>query len=134
MATYIDINGTKYPAIITGRLNDRDWDNRESKAIKTEMTYTDAINTFVNNVTWSIVQGNEIQIESVDDDGNPIWETIIEYETYDNSDYCIAGDIIDHRNGFITAKMGKQTADELVEILDNALLDTTYQNIVGGGK
>jgi hypothetical protein len=55
MATYVEINNIKYPAVITGRLNDRDWDNRASKEITLEMTYMDVINTFVNNVQWNIV-------------------------------------------------------------------------------
>jgi len=40
MATYVEINNNKYPAIITGRLTDNDWDNRSSKSIKLEMPYS----------------------------------------------------------------------------------------------
>ena len=56
MATYIEINNVKYPAVITGRLRDNDWDNRESKAITVEMSYEDAIKLFVDDVKWNIVQ------------------------------------------------------------------------------
>ena len=122
MATYIEVNGSKYKACITGRLNDKDWDNRASKAIHLEMTYEEATSIFVNNIHWNIIQ--EIEVE----------DNAIELETYDNSEYSIAGDIIDHRDGTVTVKMGKQTAEELVEILDAALLEATYLNVIGGNK
>lgn len=121
MATYIEINGERYPASITGRLNDKDWDNRESKAIEVEMSYSDAIGLFVDDVTWNIVQENEIQREVIDEEENVTFETVIEEEIYDNSDYCIAGDIIDHRNGKVTIKMGKPTAAELLALLEEVL-------------
>ena len=121
MATYVEINGIKYPASITGRLNDKDWDNRESKAIKIEMTYSDAINLFVDDISWNIVQEREVQHEVIDEEGNTTFEIITETETYDNSDYCISGDIVDHRNGTVTIKMGKPTAEELLALLEGVL-------------
>lgn len=134
MATYVEINGNKYPAIITGRLNDKDWDNRESKAIQLEMTYADAIEMFVDDIAWSIVQDVEVMKEIEDTEGNLVTELVIEQEIYDNSEYSIAGDIIDHRNGTVTIKMGKPTAEELLAVMDLALLDATYSNLVGGNK
>lgn len=121
MATYIEINGTKYPAVITGRLNDKDWGNRESKSIELEMTYMEAMETFVDNIAWSIVQDIEVMREVEDQRGNTITEQVIEQEVYDNSEYSIAGDIIDHRNGTVTVKMGKPTAEELLAILEEVL-------------
>ena len=44
-----------------------------------------------------------------------------EVEEYDNSDYCILGDITVHRDGTITVKMGKPTAEELNQILMEAM-------------
>lgn len=122
MATYIEVNGSKYKASITGRLNDKDWDNRASKAIRLKMTYEEATSIFMDNIHWNIIQETEIKDDN------------IEVETYDNSEYSIAGDIIDHRDGTVTVKMGKQTAEELVEILDAALLEATYLNVIGGNK
>lgn len=117
MATYIEINGNKYPASITGRLNDKDWDNRASKAIKLEMGYSDAIELFVNDLQWNIVQDIEIVKEVEDEQGNITMVPITEQESYDNSEYSIAGDIVDHRDGTITVKMGKPTAEELLAVL-----------------
>ena len=45
----------------------------------------------------------------------------IEEEIYDNSEYSIAGDIIDLRDGFVTVKMGKPTAEELLALLEEVL-------------
>lgn len=40
---------------------------------------------------------------------------------FDKSEYCVAGDIVDHRNGTITVYMGKKTASELMQEAFNAL-------------
>ena len=121
MATYVEINGNQYPASITGRLNDKDWDNRESKAIELKMAYGEAMQLFVDDVLWNIVQDVEIMREVEDEEGNITRETVIEQERYDNSDYCIAGDIVDHRNGTVTVKMGKPTAMELLAMFEGVL-------------
>ena len=129
MAIYVEINNIQYPASITGKLSDRDWDNRASKAITVEMTYEDALNTFVNDVQWSIVQDVEERVEKVDENGEVmhdengevIFATEAKQELYDNSEYNIAGDIIDHRNGKITVKMGKLTAEEMLAMIEEVL-------------
>ena len=118
MAIYVEVNGTKYPATITGRLSDGDWNNRDSKSITVGLSYEEAKNIFVNDVEWNIVQDVNVEKETgVDEEGNPIFETVAETESFDNSEYCIAGDIIDHRDGTVTVKMGKPTAEELLAIL-----------------
>ncbi len=93
---YFKTSTTLYSAEIIGRMEDRDWDNRESKAITLDMTYAEAIDIFVDDMPWSIV--DETEDETVE---------------YDNSEFCIAGDITDHRDGTITVKMGKPTDLEL---------------------
>lgn len=121
MATYVEINGNQYPAVITGRLADKDWGNRESKAIKLEMAYADALSLFVDDVAWAIVQDVEVLHEVEDENGDMIMQLVVEQEHYDNSDYCIAGPIVDHRNGTITVKMGKPTAEELLAMFEEVL-------------
>ena len=126
--TYIKINGVLYPATISGRVSDKDWDNRASKAITLEMDYVTAIGLFVDGLAWSIVQQNEVPVYQVDENGkavldehgNPIQTgTEIQESEWDNSDYDVAGAITDHRNGTITAKMGKITAEEaLAELME----------------
>ena len=121
MSTYVEVNGVQYPASITGRLSDNNWDNRESKAIKVEMSYADAVALFADDTSQNIVQEHEIQKEIEDEEGNITFKQSIEIEVYDNSDYCIAGDIIDHRDGTVTVKMGKPTATELLAILEEVM-------------
>lgn len=115
--TYVNITGVKYPATILGKMNDKDWDGRESKAITLEMSYAEAINLFVDGVAWSIVdefETSELQTDEegnivVDKEGNPIMEDVIKSEEFDNSEFNLAGDLTDHRDGTITVKMGKLT-------------------------
>lgn len=117
MATYVEINGNRYPATISGRIHDKEWDDRESKSIKLELSYAEVVETFVDDVEWSIVQDVEVQNEIIDENGEVAVETVVEFNTYDNTEFCVAGDVIDHRNGTVTVKMGKPTAEELLAIL-----------------
>ena len=121
MATYVEINGNKYKASITGRLADKDWGNRASKAIKLEMSYAEANEIFIDGIAWNIVQEVEVHEHKEDENGNEVIETIIKEETYDNSDYGVAGDIIDHRDGTVTVKMGCLTAEELLAMFEEVL-------------
>lgn len=105
---FVKINETLYPATVEGRVKDYDWDNRSSKTITLKMDYATAVNLFVNGLAWSIVEQNEIDGE--------VHETV-----YDNSEYNLAGDITDHRDGNISVKMGKLTA-----------LEEAYQLMYGG--
>ena len=130
MATYVEINGNKYKANITGRLNDKDWDNRASKAIKIEMSYAEANELFTDNVIWNIVQEVEVHEHKEDENGNEVTKTSIKEEVYDNSDYSIAGDIIDHRDGTVTVKMGKPTAEELLVEMAGIAAEIEYQNML----
>lgn len=126
--TFVKINGTLYPATVSGRVADKDWDNRASKAITLEMDYATAIALFVDGLAWSIVQQNEVPTYQVDENGevvldengNPIQTgTEIQETEWDNSDYDVAGSITDHRNGTITVKMGKITdAEALAELME----------------
>lgn len=138
MATYIEINDVKYPASITGKLRDGDWDNRESKAITLEMSYEDAMNLFTDDLQWNITQDRQERVEVLDDEGNAkvdeygatLMEVVTVFDSYDNSDYSIAGDIIDHRNGKVTVKMGKPTAEEMLEEMASIAAEIEYQNML----
>ena len=104
---YFKTNNTEYPASIAGKMADRDWNNRESKAITLEMTYAEAAQLFVDGLSWSIVQRDTIPVYG--EDGNPTSETTEQVQEWDNSDFCVAGSITDNRNGTCTCKMGKKT-------------------------
>lgn len=123
MSTYIKINNGDilYPAVITGRMTDKEWDNRETKAITLEMDYATANKLFIDGVIWSIVMEHPVEIKEIDDEGNTTTKTIIETEEFDNSEYSLAGDITDHRDGTLTVKMGKLTD-----------LEQAYEIMLGG--
>jgi len=59
--TYIEINGVRHPVVgfVNGNSIDRDWDGRDSKTIRLEMTHAEAIETFVDYAVWSIIMEQE---------------------------------------------------------------------------
>ena len=78
--------------------------------------YSTVCEKFVNNAEYAIRQFDV----GTDEEGNEIEV----YTDFDKSMYCIAGDIIDHRNGHITVYMGQKTEHEIeVEELNNAVDD-----------
>ena len=109
---YLKVQENEYPAYISGRLIDRDWDGRASKSITLTMTHAQAAQLFTDGLGWSIVQRDTVPV--YDTDGNPTGETEEQVQEWDNSDYCVAGGITDNRDGTITAKMGKKTEVELL--------------------
>ena len=125
--TFIKINGTLYPAAISGKMADREWGNRESKSITLEMDYATAIALFVDGCAWSIVEQNDVPVFQkdehgeivLDENGAPIQTSTEMQETeWDNSEYNLAGDLTDHRDGTVTVKMGKLTElEEAYEIM-----------------
>ena len=104
---YFKANNTEYPASIAGKITDRDWGGRESKAVTLTMEYTAASQLFVDGLSWSIVQRDTVPV--YDKDGNPTGETEEQVQEWDNSDYNVAGSITDNRDGTCTCKMGKKT-------------------------
>ena len=116
--TYIKINSTLYPATVSGKVADKDWDNRASKSIKLEMPYAEAVALFVDGLAWSIVQREEVP--TFDENGEQTGTETKETE-FDNSEYSLAGDITDHRDGTITVKMGALTE-----------LEEAYELMLGG--
>lgn len=116
---YFKTNNTEYPASIAGKVTDRDWGNRASKAVTLEMSNAAAAQLFVDGLVWAIVQRDTVPV--YDTDGNPTGETTEQVQEWDNSDYCVAGPITDNRDGTCTCKMGKKTASDVL-----AELEATY--------
>lgn len=125
--TYIKINGNLYPAEVNGKMSDTAWDNRASKAITLDMDYATASALFVDGLAWAIVQEQEVPTYEMDDNGQAVLDidgdpkqigTETQTTEFDNSDYCLAGDITDHRDGTITVKMGALTeVEEAYELM-----------------
>ena len=109
---YLKVQENEYPAYISGRLIDRDWDGRASKSITLTMTHAQAAQLFTDGLGWSIVQRDTVPVYGTD--GNPTGATEEQVQEWDNSDFCVAGGITDNRDGTITAKMGKKTEVELL--------------------
>lgn len=110
---YFKANNTEYPASIAGKVTDRDWGGRESKAVTLTMTHAAAVQLFVDGLVWSIVQRDTVPVYG--EDGNPTGETEEQVQEWDNADYCVAGSIADNRDGTCTCKMGKKTEAELMQ-------------------
>ena len=110
MSIYIKVNNTEYPAAISGANNDREWDGRGTKTITLTMTHAEVAALLPDNTPWSIVQRDTVP--KYDSDGQPTGETKEVVNEYDNSEYSLAGDITDHRDGTVTVKMGKPTETE----------------------
>lgn len=121
MNTYIEINGNQYAATISEYYNDHEWNNRESKTIKLEMSYDNAVELFKNDVKWFIVHDRQVIRELPNDQGKLIPQLVNEQEKYDNSEYSMSGPITDHRDGTITIKMGKPKAEEILAMLEGVL-------------
>ena len=112
----IKINGKTYEAAVSGTRYDSMWGGRESKSITLTMDYETAVATFADDVPWSILY-------QPSDYYDPETKQMVTppVEEYDNSDYCILGDITVHRDGTVTVKMGKPTGEELYNILREAV-------------
>ena len=105
------INGTEYPAEKIDATNKNShWDGRDTAAITLPMTHDQALGLFVDGLAWSIVQRNVWPVYN--NQGQPTGETTTETQTFDNSDYCVAGSITDNRDGTVTCIMGRPTETE----------------------
>ena len=120
MAIYIKVNNTEYPAAVNGVGNDRTWDGRDTKTITLTMTHAEVASLLPDNTPWSIVHREMVDV--LDEQGHPTGETKEVVNEYDNSEYSLAGDITDHRDGTVSIKMGKPTESELSEATVTALV------------
>lgn len=120
MSIYIKVNNTEYPATVNGDRADRTWDGRDTKTVTLTMSHDAVAALLPDNTPWSIVQ-REMQ-DVLDEQGKPTGETKEVVNEYDNSEYSIAGDITDHRDGTVSIKMGKPTESELSAATVTALV------------
>lgn len=120
MSIYVKVNNTEYPATVNGNLVDRNWNGRDTKTIYLTMSYDAAAALLPDNTPWSIVQRDMVDV--LDEQGKPTGEAKEVVNEYDNSEYSLAGDITDHRDGTVSIKMGKPTESELSEATVTALV------------
>ena len=110
MAEFINVNGQEYPAKFISKYQDLNWDKRETQTIYLTMSHDAAAALLPDNTPWSIVQRETVDV--LDEQGQPTGETKEVVNEYDNSEYSLAGDITDHRDGTVSIKMGKPTETE----------------------
>lgn len=125
---YLKINNSFYPATFTGKMIDKDWDNRSSKTITfLESSFVEVNSILQDDVEWAIYDHQVIRQQAVDSETNqplyqedsetheqvPVMEDVDVSQEYDNSEYSIKGDVIIHPDGTISVKMGKPTDLEL---------------------
>lgn len=120
MSIYIKVNNTEYPATVNGNRADHNWGDRDTKTIRLTMPYAQAAALLPDNTPWSIVQRDTVS--KYDSDGQPTGETKEVVNEYDNSEYSLAGEITDYRDGTVSVKMGKPTESELSEATVTALV------------
>ena len=122
---YIKVNDTLYPANISGKMSDKEWDGRESKSITLEADFATVNALFPDGVVWSIVTEETVPVINdqgepvLDDEGNPIYE--VRQTEFGNSEFCIRGDLTVHVDGTCSVKMGKATD-----------LENAYETLYGG--
>lgn len=117
--TYIKVNNTEYPATVTGDRADRSWGDRDTKTITLTMSHDQVAALLPDNTPWSIVQRETVDV--LDEQGKSTGETKEVVNEYDNSEYSLAGDITDHRDGTVSIKMGKPTETESAKATVTAL-------------
>lgn len=125
------INDKVYP--ILNIQNETGLNGRESKRFDLEMSHEEAIKTFVDDVDITLIQTSQVityepvEVTRTEIDENGEEHTVIDIEQKevfndveektDLSDFCIAGRIIDHRNGKITVYMEKTSQKDLLDII-----------------
>ena len=110
MSIYVKVNNTEYPAAVNGDHADHSWGDRCTKTITLTMSHNEVAALLPDNTPWSIVQREMVDV--LGEQGQPTGETKEVVNEYDNSEYSLAGDITDHRDGTVSIKMGKPTEAE----------------------
>ena len=82
---------------------------RNSIEIIMTSDYETIKNTFVDGVEYSLIDTYDVRVEK--EDGTIITET--KTEEFNKTNYCLSGDIVDHRDGTISVFMGEKTNEEL---------------------
>lgn len=110
MAQFLKVNGQEYPVTHISKYQDGDWGGRSTQTLFLTMSHDEAAALLSDNTPWSIVQRDTVP--KYDEQGQPTGETQEVVNEWDNSEYSIAGDITDYRDGTVSIKMGKPTEAE----------------------
>lgn len=110
MAEFIKVGGQEYPATLIYNYKDRNWDMRETQTVQLTMPYAQAASLLTTGTPWFNVFRETV--DKLDNDGNPTGQTEEVVTEEDMSAYSLAGEIVDHRDGTVSIKMGKPTETE----------------------
>lgn len=110
MAEFIKVGGQEYPATLIYNYKDRNWDMRETQTVQLTMPYAQAASLLTTGTPWFNVFRETV--DKLDNDGNPTGQTEEVVTEEDMSAYSLAGEIVDHRDGRVSIKMGKPTETE----------------------
>ena len=96
MAEFIKVNGQEYPAEIIYLYRDRNWNDRDVRNVFLNLPYAQVVALMPTGTKWSsILKENDAVVEETD-----------------MSEFSIAGQVVDYRNGTVSIKMGKPTETE----------------------
>lgn len=109
MAEFIKVNGREYPAKVIYLYKDRNWDMRETQTAHLTMPYAQAALLTTGTPWFNVFRET---VDKLDNDGNPTGQTEEVVTEEDMSAYSLAGEIVDHRDGTVSVKMGKPTETE----------------------
>jgi hypothetical protein len=119
---FVAIGGVEYPVLsVKGKIKDAGWNDRESKYIDLQMSAAEVSDIFKDGIDWSIVECGSKAVVDTNEDGTVKYDengglAMVETDNYrkeyDNSDFCVLGDIVIHPDGTCTVAMGKETAEE----------------------
>lgn len=80
---------------------------REWKRVTVTGTAEEALEAFTDGITWR----QEWDSAVIGEDGTETTEV----QVRDLSDFCVAGDVVDHRDGTVSVYMGRRTKTEILQ-------------------
>jgi len=110
MAQFLKVNGQEYPVTYISKYQDAAWDGRSTQTLYLNMTHEEAVKLLPEGTPWSIVSRDTVA--KLDEEGQPTGETEVVVTETDMSEYSLAGEITDYRDGSVSVKMGKPTETE----------------------
>lgn len=128
MSSHIQINGKLYPVLSV-------WDEivkngRQAKRFDLEMSHAEAAEIFIDDIDITFIKSIEVYSYNGEEE-----EITYNEEKIDLSDFCIAGDIIDYRNGKISVYMEKTSQQDLLNIVgEKAITKRELTSFMNGIK
>lgn len=110
MAQFLKVNGQEHPVTHISKYQDASWGGRSTQTLFLTMSHDEAAALLPSGTPWSIVQRDTV--DKLDEEGQPTGETEVVVTETDMSEYCLAGEITDYRDGSVSVKMGKRTETE----------------------